>query len=43
MTRLERRSPPVVHTARGSLAAGRIILTMNAWSTGCPSCAGRSW
>jgi glycine/D-amino acid oxidase-like deaminating enzyme len=36
MTRLERRSPPVVHTARGSLAATRIILTMNAWSTRLP-------
>ncbi|MFO1058099.1 MAG: FAD-binding oxidoreductase [Dongiaceae bacterium] len=36
MTALERRSPPVVRTARGSLTAERVILAMNAWSTALP-------
>jgi glycine/D-amino acid oxidase-like deaminating enzyme len=36
MTRLERRSPPVVRTAKGSVTAGRVVLTMNAWSLGLP-------
>lgn len=36
MTRLERRSPPVVHTAKGSVMAARAVLTMNAWSLALP-------
>jgi glycine/D-amino acid oxidase-like deaminating enzyme len=36
MTRLERGSPAVVHTAKGSITADRVVLTMNAWSTSIP-------
>jgi glycine/D-amino acid oxidase-like deaminating enzyme len=36
MTRLERRSPPVVRTAKGSVTAERVVLAMNAWSLGLP-------
>lgn len=36
MTRLERRSPPVVRTAGGSITARRVVLTMNAWSMAIP-------
>jgi len=36
MTRLERRSPPIVRTAKGSVTAERVVLTMNAWSLGLP-------
>jgi glycine/D-amino acid oxidase-like deaminating enzyme len=36
MTRLERRLPPVVRTAKGSVTAARVVLTMNAWSLGLP-------
>jgi len=32
MTRLERTAPRV-HTSAGSILAGRVVLTMNAWST----------
>ena len=35
MTRLERTTPRV-HTAAGSILAGRVVLTMNAWSTRFP-------
>ncbi len=35
MTRLE-RTVPRVHTAAGSIKAGRVVLTMNAWSTRFP-------
>lgn len=31
MTRIEERSPPVVHTARASVKAGRVVLALNAW------------
>ena len=33
MVKLERGRPPRVHVRRGRLTAGRVILTMNAWST----------
>jgi glycine/D-amino acid oxidase-like deaminating enzyme len=36
MIRLERRERPVVRTARGSVTANRVVLTMNAWSLGIP-------
>ncbi len=36
MTRLDRRTPAVVRTAQGSVTAERVVLTMNAWSTGLP-------
>lgn len=36
MTRLERRSPPIVRTAKGAITAGRVVLSMNAWSLGLP-------
>lgn len=36
MIRLERRPPPVVRTAEGSVSAGRVVLTLNAWSTRLP-------
>lgn len=36
MTRLERRSPPVIRTAKGAVTAERVVLTMNAWSLGLP-------
>lgn len=36
MIRLERRSPPVVRTARGAVKAARVILTLNAWSLAVP-------
>ena len=36
MIRLERRAPPLVHTAAGSVSAGRVVLTLNAWSTRLP-------
>jgi glycine/D-amino acid oxidase-like deaminating enzyme len=36
MVRLERRSPPVVRTAKGSVTAARVVLTMNAWSLALP-------
>jgi glycine/D-amino acid oxidase-like deaminating enzyme len=36
MTGLKRSSPPVVQTAKGSVTAERVILTMNAWSTAIP-------
>jgi glycine/D-amino acid oxidase-like deaminating enzyme len=36
MTRLDRGRPAVVHTAQGSIAADRVVLTMNAWSTSIP-------
>ena len=36
MTRLERSSPPVVRTAKGSIIAQRVVLTMNAWSLAIP-------
>jgi glycine/D-amino acid oxidase-like deaminating enzyme len=36
MTRLDRAQPPRIHTARGSIAAGRVVLTLNAWSTRFP-------
>lgn len=36
MTRLERGSPPRVHTRAGRLAAERLILTMNSWSAAVP-------
>jgi len=36
MTRLERSSPPVVRTAKGSIKAQRVVLTMNAWSLAIP-------
>lgn len=36
MTRLERQERPVVRTARGSVTANRVVLTMNAWSLGIP-------
>jgi glycine/D-amino acid oxidase-like deaminating enzyme len=32
MTRLDRTPPARVHTARGSITAERIVLTLNAWS-----------
>jgi putative aminophosphonate oxidoreductase len=31
MTRLEGRSPAVVHTSRGSVTAGGVVVAMNAW------------
>lgn len=36
MTRLERSSPPVVRTASGAVRAGRVVLTLNAWSLAIP-------
>lgn len=36
MTRLERRSPPIVRTGKGSVTAQRVVLTMNAWSLAMP-------
>jgi glycine/D-amino acid oxidase-like deaminating enzyme len=36
MTRLERRQPVTVHTARGRLRAGRVVLAMNSWSAQLP-------
>ncbi len=36
MTRLDRGRPAVVHTAKGSITAERVVLTMNAWSTSIP-------
>ena len=36
MTRLERGRPAVVHTAKGSVTAARVVLTMNAWSVSIP-------
>lgn len=36
MTRLERRSPPIVGAAKGAVTAARVVLTMNAWSLGLP-------
>jgi glycine/D-amino acid oxidase-like deaminating enzyme len=36
MVRLERRTPPLVRTAAGSIGAGRVVLTLNAWSTRLP-------
>jgi len=36
MTRLERGRPAMVHTAKGSITAERVVLTMNAWSTSIP-------
>jgi hypothetical protein len=36
MVRLDRRSPPAVHTATGSVTAARAVLTLNAWSTALP-------
>jgi glycine/D-amino acid oxidase-like deaminating enzyme len=36
MMRLDRRSPPVVHTAAGSVTAARVVLTLNAWSVALP-------
>jgi glycine/D-amino acid oxidase-like deaminating enzyme len=36
MVRLDRRAPPVVHTAMGSVTAARVVLTLNAWSTALP-------
>jgi glycine/D-amino acid oxidase-like deaminating enzyme len=36
MTRLERGRPAIVHTAKGSITAERVVLTMNAWSTSIP-------
>ncbi len=36
MVRLDRRPPPVVHTATGSVTAARVVLTLNAWSTALP-------
>jgi glycine/D-amino acid oxidase-like deaminating enzyme len=36
MIRLERRSPPIVRTEKGSVSAARVVLTMNAWSLGVP-------
>ncbi|HEX9790723.1 MAG TPA: FAD-binding oxidoreductase [Kiloniellales bacterium] len=36
MTRLQRSSPPTVRTAKGSITAARVVLTMNAWSTAIP-------
>jgi glycine/D-amino acid oxidase-like deaminating enzyme len=40
MVRLERRAPPVVHTAKGSVTAERVVLAMNAWSLGLPELRG---
>ncbi|MBA4099808.1 MAG: hypothetical protein C0484_23920 [Rhodospirillum sp.] len=40
MTRLERSAPPVVRTAKGSVTAARVVLTMNAWSLGLPELRG---
>lgn len=36
MVRLDRASPPVVHTPDGAVTARRVILTMNAWSMQLP-------
>ena len=36
MIQLERRSPPIVRTAKGSVTAARVVLTMNAWSLALP-------
>jgi glycine/D-amino acid oxidase-like deaminating enzyme len=36
MIRLERRSPPVVRTAKGAVTATRVVLALNAWSLGIP-------
>jgi glycine/D-amino acid oxidase-like deaminating enzyme len=36
MIRLERRSPPIVRTAKGAVTASRIVLALNAWSLGVP-------
>jgi glycine/D-amino acid oxidase-like deaminating enzyme len=40
MTRLERSAPPIVRTAKGSVIAARVVLTMNAWSLGLPELRG---
>jgi glycine/D-amino acid oxidase-like deaminating enzyme len=40
MTRLERSVPPVVRTAKGSVTAAKVMLTMNAWSLGLPELRG---
>jgi glycine/D-amino acid oxidase-like deaminating enzyme len=40
MARLERSAPPVVRTARGSVTAARVVLTMNAWSLAIPELRG---
>jgi glycine/D-amino acid oxidase-like deaminating enzyme len=40
MTRLERRAPPIVRTAKGSVSAAKVVLTMNAWSLGLPELRG---
>jgi glycine/D-amino acid oxidase-like deaminating enzyme len=36
MIRLERRSPPIVRTAKGAVTAARVVLALNAWSLGVP-------
>jgi glycine/D-amino acid oxidase-like deaminating enzyme len=36
MIRLDRRRPPIVHTAAGSVTAARAVLTLNAWSAALP-------
>lgn len=36
MIGLRRSSPPMVQTAKGSITAERVVLTMNAWSTAIP-------
>jgi len=36
MTRLDRRRPVAVHTARGTLRAERVVLAMNSWSVRLP-------
>jgi glycine/D-amino acid oxidase-like deaminating enzyme len=40
MTRLERDSPPVVRTAKGSVTAHKVVLALNAWSLGLPELRG---